>query len=554
MRPFPVGLAACVALLVAAISCAPGPHNPDKHYTHSLLPSSNTVDTPEVILFIVDGVNADIFQEMLEAGELPNIQTYFVDRGIYIPRATTVTPSITYPCLTSLVTARTPGDHGILGINWFDRNQLIWRDYHTIAQKNTLDGDYIAPTIFEQFPNRSTYAVSLQPHRGATKFFENAWSNASAYAFSMWDQMDRTTLSRMGEVSQLARERGEWPAFTVFYLMSPDFNAYSHGLESDQYRKSLVHTDTQLGATLKMLDDAGVLDSVIIALTSDHGMVQVNRHFALEDFLRDEMGLEVAPQKLWEKTTFETRLKTYRRYNTVLNCSGNRYAAIQLRAPGRVVEGEQQFESWPTRPTDSDLYKYPTREGGTSDLPKTLVAEEAIAAVAWGDSHSVRLRTDAGLVEFAGDPYTGTIGYTCLEGDDPLGWEGKVDATLLNGSMTAERTWQEQTAGLDYADFPTQLMDYFGARRAGDLVVFADGDWDFRQTNRAGHGGIAAAELHVPVLIAGRDITPQTVDIHPRSIDLPVTLLRLMGETEVATPDAAIIIDALPAYMRDDNE
>jgi len=290
----------------------------------------------------------------------------------------------------------------------------------------------------------------------------------------------------------------------------------------------------------------GLLNDVYIALVSDHGMVEVEQHFPIERYLRDELGLDVAPQKLWENTAFETRINTYQRYNTVVNCSGNRYAAIQLRAPIRKGDTPTTFASWTKRPSASALKQYPTRDGQTVDLPKTLVDQDAVAAVAWGDPHgSFHILTDAGLVQFSQDD--GLIRYECLAGDDPLGWSGHVDETMLNGSMTDSRIWQEQTAGLDYADLPTQLFTYFEARRAGDLVVFADEGWDFRQSNRAGHGSIHAGELHVPFLIAGPDIEPGRIDTSPRNIDIPITLLHLMGKTDLETPNAAPIMECFPA-------
>ncbi len=546
-----VRFSVCSLLLTALFSCAPGNFDPGKHYVEGLNPGRDLKLPPQgVVLFIVDGVDTGIFETMLDAGELPNIQKYFVDRGLYVPKVTAATPSITLPSLTSLVTGQTPGEHGVLGINWFDRNQLIWRNYETIAQKNTLDGDYTAPTIFQHFPERSTYSVFLQPHRGVTKFFENAISNAPAYGAGMWDQMDKTTLSRMGQVAQLARQREEWPAFIAFYLVSPDFHAYKHGVDTDAYRQSLVRLDEQLGITLRMVEDMGMLNDVYIALVSDHGMVSVEQHFPIDRYLRDELGLDVAPQKLWEQTPFESRLKTYRRYNAVVNCSGNRYAAIQLRAPNTQADGttyDGTFISWPKRPSASTLQNYPTGDGQTVDLPKVLVDQDAIAAVAWRvGPDCIHLLTDDGLAEFRRDD-DGMISYMRLEGIAPLGWAGKVEPSLLDGTPADGRTWQEQTAGLDYADIPTQLLTYFEARRAGDLVVFANDGWDFRQSNRAGHGSIRAGELHVPFLLAGPGIEPGRLDTHPRNIDIPITLLHLMGKTDVATPNAAPIMECFPA-------
>ena len=139
---------ACIVCAAALGGCGtPGPGgSPDTYGIDFSIPAAP--ETSGAIVFLIDGLNAEMFEEMLTAGELPTIRKYFVDRGLYAPRAVANTPSVTLANLTSIVTGRFCGHHGVVGINWFDRNRLIWRNYETIAQKNTLDGDYIAPTIF----------------------------------------------------------------------------------------------------------------------------------------------------------------------------------------------------------------------------------------------------------------------------------------------------------------------------------------------------------------------------------------------------------------------
>ena len=141
-------VAACAFLCGCGVPSADGPA--DTYGLDFSLPADSKVNG--AIVFLVDGVNPEIFGRMIEAGDLPAVKKYFVDRGLYAPRAAGNTPSVTLASLTSFVTGLFPGHHGVTGINWFDRNRLLWRNYETIAQKNTLDGDYTAVNIFH---NRS---------------------------------------------------------------------------------------------------------------------------------------------------------------------------------------------------------------------------------------------------------------------------------------------------------------------------------------------------------------------------------------------------------------
>ena len=337
------------------------------------------------LVFLVDGVNADIFREMLDANELPAMKKYFVDSGLYAPRAVANIPSVTLANLTSFTTGMFPGHHGVVGINWFDRNQLIWRNYDTIAQKNTLDGDYTAATIYEYFPDRSTYSLFFQPHRGTTKFYENWTSAGPPFFFKMYELVDRIALYRLGEMADLARARGSWPAVTVVYNLAPDFRAYQHGVRSENYRQAIRETDRQIGRVLGDLERDGILQNLYIMLLSDHSLTEVTRHMPMHEYATDTLGLNVADGRLWEETYFHKRLAYYQKYQAVLYGSGDRYWAFCLRKPQWKTDGTLAgFEPWTVRPDANDLSNYPAAgrdETGRTrlDIPAEPIAQESVA-------------------------------------------------------------------------------------------------------------------------------------------------------------------------------
>ena len=528
-----IGLAGC------GVPCADGPAN-----TYGLdFSGLESADGPAAMVFFVDGLNAAVFDEMLAAGELPAIQTYFLDRGLYCPRTVANIPSITLVNQTSFVTGLYPGHHGITSNNWFDRNQLIWRNYDTIAQKNTLDGDYAATTIYEALPDRTTMSVFFQAHRGATQFVENRLSAVGPYAFGWYEFVDRLTLSRMTFWADLARRRGDLPAATIVYQIAPDFRAYGFGASSPDYRQAIRHADRQIGRVLGDLEAAGVLDRLHLALVSDHGIGDVTDHFDLKRFLRDELGIDVASEQLAEETPFEKRLATYQRRTAVVYGAGDRHRAIHLRKPigeeGDVV-GQ---EAWPKRPNAEDLTAYPT-PAGPVDLPTVLAGLGAVDAVAYPIAPDrVRLVFADGEVEFhqpAGRG--GAISYRAVRGD-PLGWDGAVPADLLDGQPHPIRQWLAATIDTDFPGLPAGLIAYFRARRAGDLAVFAAKDWDFGDHLRAGHGGLRADEMLTPLLLAGPGVPVGRLDV-AQAVDVMPTLLTLLGADIPADLDGQALITA----------
>lgn len=546
----------CLLVLGGAGCSVPGPDGPaDSFGLDFSMPVGSTLSG--VLVFYVDGLNAAIFDELLEAGELPAIRRYFVDRGLYAPRAIANLPSVTLANLTSFSTGQLPGHHGVVGINWFDRNRLIWRNYETIAQKNTLDGDYNSPTLFERLGDRTTAAIFFQPHRGATRWIENWMSAGPPYYFGWFHFVDRLTLFRLNMIADIVRTRREWPAVTVCYLLAPDFYAYAKGVLSAEYRDAIRHTDRQIGRVLGDVERAGLLDKIHVALVSDHSLGEVTRHRPMRVVLKG-LGLELADGQLWEKSSFETRLEYYRRFSAVLYGSGDRYAAVCLRKPIRRDGKVVGLDAWPVRPSADDLAAYPAwdppRPEGLGalfappskpvqvDLIAELMKEEAIDALAWSpEPGKARLRRRSGEVEFS--DVEGKIAYRVVRGDDPLGYRAHVPAEVLAGKPADGRAWLQWTHPSEYPDLPEQLLAYFRAHRAGDLVAFAAEGWDLSNVHRAGHGGLLPSDVATPMLLAGPGV-PRGRPGPVRVIDMTATILHLLGRDVPAEFDGQSLLPA----------
>lgn len=499
------------------------------------------------IIFFVDGLNAERFQRMLEANELPAFKKYFLDRGLYCPRAVTSIPSITLAAQTSLVTGLFPGHHSVTGTRWFDRNQLIWRNYATISQKNLVDYDYQSPNIYEQFPDRSTFSLFFQLHRQATEFVENRIRGGASYGLEMFELTDRLTLHQMRMVAKAARNDGRFAAVTIVYLLAADFRGYRHGETSANYVAAIKHADRQMGRVLGDIERAGLLDRLTLVLTSDHGMVDVNRHFMIDQHLRGPMGLSLASEQLWEPTDFLDRMGYYNRFSAVTTGCGDRYWVLHLRRPTRRDGSVIGLEPWLIRPTMNDFEAYPVVRGGratTVNLLDELVAMEQIDMIAYrAGPATIRVRRKTGEVEFRQDQgRSGAISYRVTQGQDPLGYRGQVSEETLSGKALSPRQWLEATANTKYPDLAPQILAYFDHRHSGDIAIFAAGDWDFFNENHAGHGTPDAREMHVPLMIAGPGVPHGRLPF-ARNVDIMPTILTLLGRPLPADLDGQPLVE-----------
>ena len=572
-RPAAQSCVVVLVLLLVTALCGCGQVSLDERRQTSFgirFPPAAGAEKPTAFVFMIDGVNRDVFDRMLAEGRLPNIKKYFVDRGLYCDCCTANVPSVTLVNEVSIVTSLFSGRHGMTGNSWFDRSALFNRNCDDLPEKNLLDGDYRAETLFERLADETTMSLFFQAHRGASKFAENWTSAGPPYFFGMYGMVDHISLWRFDIVANVARAQGRFPALVVAYLLAPDMEGYRSGISSDAYRGALETDDMHIGMIIQDLEAAGRLDQTVLALVSDHGMVDVSRHWPLEKFLRDELRLGVAPERKREELPYENRLAYFGQYETVVEGSGERYRAVYLRKPlpeGRRAVAEKGtdllsaflgsalpflaptdeaagFENWLGHPTPEELRAYPSRDGKTVDLVARLIAAEAVDVVACrAGPAAVHVATKKGVVELS-RPSEGSRSVACrvLQGKDPLGYAAGKAAALMDGQPHSPAKWLAATADTDYPDLVPQVLVYFDAHRAGDVLVFASPGWDFGGGNKGGHGGVRAADMHTVLLFAGPGVPHERRSLPVRSVDLGPTILELLGRPIPADIDGRSLL------------
>src|SRR5206468_12697440 len=90
---------------------------------------------------------------------------------------------------------------------------------------------------------------------------------------------------------------------------------------------------------------------------------------------------------------------------------------------------------------------------------------------------------------------------------DPLGYLGNPELrSFVAAGWHGSREWLDATAASKYPDFVPQIVEYFDSPRAGEILIFADEGWAFREHGRGEHGAALAADMHVPMFFAGPDL------------------------------------------------
>ncbi len=181
--------------------------------------------------------------------------------------ARTVFPSTTAAALTSLLTARMPGEHGVVGYR-----ARVPETGAVVNQLNGWDDGSLDPLTWQRAEpvfetdaalGRPRFAVS-RPEYTDSGFTRATLRGARAYG-------ETALLDRVELAAHLARST---PG-SLTYLYAPELDTAGHrrGSESEEWAFALEELD----AAARRLHDAAESE-VGVLLTADHGMVDVPAH------------------------------------------------------------------------------------------------------------------------------------------------------------------------------------------------------------------------------------------------------------------------------------
>lgn len=449
------------------------------------------------MLVVIDGLTPGALERGLEEGRLPALAA-LAEAGV-TGQGTSVFPSLTPVCLSSIATGAYPDVHHIPHLVWYHRGEGRVIEYGSSfsamravgarrAIRDTvfgLSGEHLSPdatTVFEALEDAGLEpaAINFTCYRGRTRhsirlpevarrnrWYEALYGPTHFFFFNVFES-ERTgaplaVRSRLeGSIDEYAAAVGRWLVtrdafdFLVFYL--PDYDYASHISGPEGSLEALERSDSALGN----LFEAGggperFLERYAVLVCSDHGQTPVDKLARLQDAYPDSL-------------------------TGVLPLASNR-AGMVYRLEG-------------CRPTARDLAER------LDDAPAVEVAvfleeEEAVA------------RREGEELRFA--PH----------GE---GWRAEGNADVLDPDRHPrglERSWHALAN-------PT----------AGDVLVSAREGWEFadlggrHHLGGGSHGSLLAGDSVVPLVAAGFEEPPSLAGM--RIVDLAPLALAHLG---VPAPD-----------------
>jgi predicted AlkP superfamily pyrophosphatase or phosphodiesterase len=417
----------------------------------------------KLVWIIVDGMTPATFERAVESARAPALAE-LARHGDY-RTATSVFPSLTPVCLSSIATGTGPDVHHIPHLVWWHRGERRVIEYgssfaalraagmaqsitDTIYNMNQQHLSRDASTVYESLERDglTTAAVNITCYRGRTKYLPTLpWVTKAAYGpkrffyYSLFesDQTGAPLAVRnraAGSTDVYAAAVGRWLVtrdgfdFLAYYLSDFDYASHAYG-PSGAEDVALARVDDAIRA---LLDAAGgvdeFLDRYAVILLADHGQTQVDRVAQLES----------------ELTRFA---------DNVVVCASNRAAQVYLLPGSR---------------TD------------VAELARALDGVPSVEATLRREGNEIVARRD--------------------------GADAPVDA-------------------LEHPDAPHRVRAALANPNAGELLVSAAAGWEFTDLggrHHAGggsHGSLLAGDSIVPVLTIGVEATIDRItDVAPASL------------------------------------
>ena len=419
----------------------------------------------KVVLVVIDGLAAATFESAIEE-HAPALR-FLAEHGDYT-RATSVFPSLTPVCLSSIATGAHPDVHRIPHLVWYHRGERRIVEYGSSfaalraagTRRSILDAIFNmnerhlgpdAVTIYEALEDEGyvAAAVNITCYRGRTRhpptlpgLARPAYGPRRFFFYNLFES-DVTGAPvgvggrAGGSLDRYAAAVGRWlvtrDGFDFFACYLPDYDFASHVSGPGGAADALTRSDRAVGA---LLEAAGgpdeFLERYALIVCADHGQTAVGEVARLEESFRDVAG--------------------------VLVTASNRAGMI---------------------------YRLPGCGRTPAELAELLDGDPATEVALYLDGQEAVARRDGAELRFA---------------SRPDGWRTSGDARVLDHPGGLERAW----AALQNPN-------------AGDVLVSAAPGFEFADLggrHHAGggsHGSLAAGDSLVPMLAVGIDRVPASI-------------------------------------------
>ena len=255
-----------------------------------------------VILLLMDALSLRRFADWVEAGLLP-VWTEMVQQGVFSP-LTSIAPSTTAAALTSLWTASSPAEHGIVGYEmWLKEYGMVINSILHSPMSFTGDTGSLVRAGFD--PNTFVQQVRLGSHLTrhdvqAYSFQHHSIANSGLSEMVQQEvrkQPFRTQSDLWVSVRNLLEQKTREKKFIWVYWGEFDYMSHNYGPGSERTMAEFANfSSTFQDLFINQLNPAA-RENTLLILLADHGQIrsQPDAHYDLRNHPNLVRRLHIMP-------------------------------------------------------------------------------------------------------------------------------------------------------------------------------------------------------------------------------------------------------------------
>jgi len=478
-------------------------------------------ESKKLVLAVVDAMHPGMLRKAIDDGEAPTFAAP-AERGRMVSDCVSSFPSVTPVACSEMLTGVGPGQHGVMGMNWFHRVERRYIEYGSSFEATRTFGlframydlvynmnlDHLsweAETVFERLGDAGvrTATTPFLIYRGRRRhelgleglarrafavanFRHAVWAPDEFFYGDLYASRPTGCSSNMGRPGNrdeysacVGEELVREAAYDFFLFALPDNDFHSHRHGPDAQTESIAKADI---AFARIVEAGGGLDAFLethaVILTADHAQTAVEHGLALaEEMAEDWRVLEPNSDRPEEAEIAVSPTSRAAAVYVLGEGPGHPVTHERVRTRLRGLEGVE-LTAWL-----ADADGRPIVRGGVG-LNGQLEGAEAVVA---SGGHELRFKPGRSVGDRRG-----------------RGWELAGELEALEAEVARHRF--DAPA---YPDGLGRVWSALSSPHAGDVLVsLAEGyecvDWGgVTHVGGGSHGGLGAEDSLAPLLFVG---------------------------------------------------
>ena len=264
---------------------------------------------PSVLIFVFDGLQPAQVNPRL----MPNLSA-LAAKGVTFAKHHAVFPTVTRVNVSSIVTGKYPGGHGLAA------NSLVIREFEPHKAMPAMEPELdqvarktgrvlLAPTLADILHQHQQEYVAIGVGTSGNAYLQNPTAGSSGGAtihpsftlprglnediigrFGPWPKEALPNTPKMAHAMRIMTEYilpERQPAVSLIWSSEPDKSQHESGVGSDLSDTAITEADQQLGNLMEWLEQTGRAATTDVMVVSDHGYSTISEVINVEALVRE---------------------------------------------------------------------------------------------------------------------------------------------------------------------------------------------------------------------------------------------------------------------------